>query len=149
MSTPYSPPRYRRNSNLQLALAVKRGLEIIFQSAIVLTKLCERHDAIGSNLPIIKTIKTAWDSGKRHQVSVLICDAHAWHVASRNFQSIVSQTRQAIGSDIRTAGSKEWRTDTFATDKCSPLNNRTQYHIKCLLNLTSMLTDTYRTQHHI
>ena len=49
VSTPYSPPRSRRNSNLQLALAVKR----------------ERHDAIGSNLPIVKPIKkTAWDSGK-------------------------------------------------------------------------------------
>ena len=64
VSTPYSLPRYRKNSNLQLALAVKRDLEIIFQSAIFLTNLCERHDAIGSNLPIVKQIKTAWDSGK-------------------------------------------------------------------------------------
>ena len=43
---------------------MKRDLEISFQSAIVLTKLCERHDAIGSNLPIVKPIKTAWDSEK-------------------------------------------------------------------------------------
>ena len=48
VSTPYSPPRSHRNSILQLALAVKR----------------ERHDAIGSNLPIVKPIKTAWDSEK-------------------------------------------------------------------------------------
>ena len=46
--TPYSHPRYRRNSDLQLALAVRR----------------ERHDAAGSNLPIVKPIKTAWDLGK-------------------------------------------------------------------------------------
>ena len=39
--------------NLQLALAVRRDLEIMFQSAIVSTKLCERHDALGSNLPIV------------------------------------------------------------------------------------------------
>ena len=50
-------PRSHRNSNFQLALAVKR----------------ERHDAIGSNLPIVKPMKTAWDSGKRHQVRGTIC----------------------------------------------------------------------------
>ena len=73
VSTPYSPPRYRRNSNLQLALAVRRDLKIIFQSAVVSSKLCERHDPIGSNLPIVKPIKTAWDSGKEHQVRGTNC----------------------------------------------------------------------------
>ena len=73
VSTQYSPPRYHRNSNLQLVLAVRRDLEIIFQSAFVSTKLCERHDAIGSNLPIAKPIKTAWDSGKEHPVRGTNC----------------------------------------------------------------------------
>ena len=58
VSKPYSPPRSRRNSNLQLALAVKR----------------ERHDAFGSNLPIVKPIKkNSMGLGKRHQVRGTIC----------------------------------------------------------------------------
>ena len=65
--------RSRRNSNLQLALAVKR----------------ERHDAFGSNLPIVKPKEKQHGTrektpSSRHHLSVLVCDAHAWHVASRH-----------------------------------------------------------------
>ena len=69
----------------------------------------------------------------RHQLSVLVCAAHAGHVASGRGryidQSTVSQTRQALSSDIGAAGSKERRTDTFAADKvlCCTIGHSATY----------------------
>ena len=90
VSTPYSPPRYHRNSHLQLALAVRHDLEIIFQSATVSTKLCERHDAIQwLKFACCQANKNSMGLRKRtpssrHQLSVRVCAAHAWHEASRH-----------------------------------------------------------------
>ena len=83
---------------------------------------------IGSNLPIVKPIKTAWDSGKEHQVRGTNCRcAFVLPMLGTKLPGM-GDTSTKAPSHNRTAGSKEWRTDTALQTRFSAEQSDTEPH---------------------
>ena len=138
MSTPYSLPQVSQKFSSSTGARSETRLGNHFPVGTVSTKLCERHDAISSNLPIVKPAKTAGTRGKT------ACAAHAWHVLPGMGDTSTKAPSQK--PDKPSAGHKNRRIQRVAHRhiRCgqdSPLNHGHSTTLKCLVNLTSKLTE--------